>query len=194
MGQVHGMVIQNLERRVFNMTFCIQASNPKIIVEFDETDDNLSAAIETIFPMTTEDAIMVWNNIHIPLSYKYDIGYMLDDIINMLKLLRENSTGELKISWLPDTFRSDWVLRWEDNIVKIEASWEDIIGDLTDMLNKNSNITISKQDFIYEWKKPLSIVISGLEKCSYNVNNVQNMVELIREVSMIDDLGILYRD
>lgn len=176
------------------MIFCIQASNPKIMFEFDEEDHDLSAAIETIFPMMTEDAIMVWNNIHIPLSYKYDISYMINDIVNMLKQLRESFIGELTISWLPDTFRSDWILRWEDNLINIKTNWEETNGDLTEMLNKFSNITISKQDFICEWKKFLEIIINGLERCGYNMDMVQNMDELIHEVSMIDNIGILYRD
>jgi len=47
--------------------------------------------------MLTEDAILIWNAIYIPLNYKYDISYMIDDILNLLKKIRENLYGEIKI-------------------------------------------------------------------------------------------------
>lgn len=181
-------------RNLYNMMFCIQASNPRVLNEYDKTDDDLSSAIETAFPMMTEDAIMVWHNIHIPLSYKYDISYMVGDILNLLKRLREDLGGEQKICWLPDTFRSDWIVRWKNNLIDIEAYWEDTAGDLSAMLNNTSNITLAKQDFIYEWKQLLGNVINGLRKCGYNEVNIAGMAGLVHEFSMVDNEGILYRN
>ncbi|HHR2550667.1 TPA: hypothetical protein ACSY39_10840 [Listeria monocytogenes] len=56
------------------MNFFIQANTPQKTGVFESDDYDLSTAIETIFPMLTEDAILVWNHIYVPLSYKYDIS------------------------------------------------------------------------------------------------------------------------
>ena len=58
------------------MNFYIQASNPRALKP-SFIEENLSAAIESVFPMNTENAILFWNHIAIPLSYKYDISYMV---------------------------------------------------------------------------------------------------------------------
>lgn len=177
------------------MIFCIQASNPRILETletYDESDNTLSAAIENSYPMRTEDAIMVWNDIYIPLSYKYDISYMMDDIIDLLKMLRENLNGELKIDWLPDTFRSDWLIKWENNEINIETNWGNTVSDLTNMLNIKSTITMGKSCFINEWKQLLCNVINALKKSYDKVGTIPKIKELIYEYSMIGNGGILY--
>ena len=67
------------------MNFYIQTSNPYIINETNAYDNKLSEAIESVFPMNTEELILFWNHVGIPLSYKYDISYMIDDILMILK-------------------------------------------------------------------------------------------------------------
>ena len=66
-------------RNHFN--FYIQANNPRVLKEHDLEDKNISDAMETIFPLYTESAVMMWNHICVPLSYKYDISYMMDDML-----------------------------------------------------------------------------------------------------------------
>ena len=59
------------------MAFYIQASNPRFIESISYEVESLSDAVESIFPLNTENAFLVWNYISVPLSYKYDISYML---------------------------------------------------------------------------------------------------------------------
>lgn len=176
------------------MIFCIQASNPKALNQPNKTDDTLSSAIETAFPMMTEDAIMMWNNIPIPLSYKYDIAYMIEDIIDLLKALRKAKTGTLKISWLPDTFRSDWIIKWDYEKIIIETFWDNTVGNLTKLLNKIPKVSLNKCDFINEWKQLLATLINGLKKCNYNETNLPEIAQLIYEYERIDGTGILYKE
>ena len=95
------------------MSFYIQAGNPKSQGVADCNDKTLADAIESIFPLNTESAILMWNYISIPLSYKYDISYMMEDILLLLHTLQYREKGELTIHWLPDTFRCDWIVRWD---------------------------------------------------------------------------------
>lgn len=80
------------------MNFYIQASNPRVQHKMDCEDNSLSDIIETIYPLYTEHVILTWNYISIPLPYKYDISYMIDD---MIKLLME--CKRLILGWMAST-------------------------------------------------------------------------------------------
>lgn len=94
------------------MSFYIQASNPRTNSIANPNDKTLADAIETIFLLNTESAILMWNYISVPLSYKYDISYMIEDILLLLDALRSRENGEMTIHWLPDTFRCNWTVQW----------------------------------------------------------------------------------
>ncbi|KAB1438069.1 hypothetical protein [Candidatus Galacturonibacter soehngenii] len=174
------------------MLFCIQASNPQVTEIYDSSVYDLSTAIESTFPMRTEKAIMVWNNIYIPLCYKYDISYMINDVIDMLKVLREKQEGKIVIHWLPDTFRSDWTIVWKDDTVDITSFWGNTVGNVSEMLNCQAIVSMNKIDFINEWKQLIYNILEGLNKCKYNENNLPDIRGLIDEYSLISGKGILY--
>lgn len=173
--------------------FYIQASNPVNNSEYDINDTKIMEAIETIFPMRTEMVIMVWNHICIPLSYKYDISYMVDDIINILKELVAKKEGCIKVNWLPDTFCCQWVVKWKENIVKISAIWNNVIGDILEPLNSNSDISMNKFDFINEWEQVFYNIKKALQECGYNDINLEDMSQLIQINSLFTNKGILYQ-
>jgi hypothetical protein len=174
------------------MDFYIQASNPVFTKEFVSEDESLSDAIESSFPMLTESVILMWNHIAIPLSYKYDISYMIDDILVLLNSLSTKQNGELVIHWLPDTFRSDWEVQWDKQVLKVYSRWECTVGHLENILNINPEISMKTDDFIYEWKKVLGIIIEGLKTCGYSVLTITDMKKLISVYSEITDNGVLY--
>ena len=43
------------------MNFYIQANNPKVLKEYNAEDKSIADAMETIFPLYTESAILMWN-------------------------------------------------------------------------------------------------------------------------------------
>ena len=112
------------------MNFYIQASNPAYIKNFDMNDVTLADAIETSFPLETESAVLVWNYIPILISYKYDISYMMEDLIKLLNLLLSEECYCYTIEWLPDTFRCNWELSWKKGEVTIITAWESTVGNL----------------------------------------------------------------
>lgn len=97
----------------------------------------------------------MWNYISIPLSYKYDISYMMEDILLLLYALQYREKGELTIHWLPDTFRCGWIVRWDREKLNIQSQWENTVGHLERLLNEKPNISLKKDDFIKEWKSIL---------------------------------------
>ncbi|OQY54035.1 MAG: hypothetical protein B6245_21870 [Desulfobacteraceae bacterium 4572_88] len=53
------------------MKFLIQSGNPLWSPPDELAAEYLSEAIEAIFPMDTEDAVMIWGDESVSLSYKY---------------------------------------------------------------------------------------------------------------------------
>lgn len=157
-------------------------------------DKSLSDAMENIFPLNTENAIMIWNHINIPLSYKYDISYMIDDILKFLYCINKDETGKMTIHWLPDTFRCDWFVTWEYGQMKIESYWECTVGNLEGLLNNNSEISLSVKTFTNEWKEVLHIIITGLKKCGYEEDKIRGMKQLLKQYQTIEDAGYLYKE
>lgn len=194
MELVHGMDIQCNKERGDKLSFFIQASNPKFQESIDFKDESLSDAIENTFPLNTESAILVWNYISVPLSYKYDISYMIEDILQLLNELQNKEKGELRINWLPDTFRCDWAIKWGAENVEIQSQWECTVGHLEKILNENSNISLSKKAFICEWKSVLGIVITGLKGCGYSEDKIRHMNQLIEQYRSINEEGQLYKE
>lgn len=177
-----------------NLSFYIQASNPKWYCAVDCNDKTLADAIESMFMLNTENAILMWNYISVPLSYKYDISYMIEDILILLNALQNRENGELTIHWLPDTFRCDWIIRWDTKKLDIQSQWENTVGDLERLLNKSPNISLLKNDFIREWKSILGIIITSLKSCGYDTRKIKGMKQLIEQYKGIKGNGILYEE
>ena len=175
------------------MSFYLQAGNPMVHCIADHNDKSLADAIESTFPLYTESAVLMWNHISIPLSYKYDISYMMEDILMLLSMLQSREKGEITIHWLPDTFRCDWTIRWDTEELNIHSRWENTVGHLEMLLNEESDISLKKDDFIKEWKSILGTVISGLKKCGYDVTEIKGMKQLIDQYKGVIGNGILYQ-
>src|SRR5689334_16049310 len=100
--------------------FDIQISNPVAIESRDKDDTNLNEAIQSIFPFKNEYCFVVWNHIFIPVSYKYDISFMINDIIRILDFIKRGD-GCLEIHWASDTFASIWRIECTSQSIKIES-------------------------------------------------------------------------
>ena len=192
----HGMAILShniLRSEVKEMNFFIQANLPEHTMEYDSEDYNLSTAIETVFPLFTEDAFLIWNHVCIPLSYKYDISHMMDDILEMLKSIRTNVEREMVIEWSSDTFFSTWHMKWGKENLSIDADWKSVVGGTKEILNKKNKITINKVEFANEWKRILHNVIKALLGSGYT-KELQGMESLMDEFELITQYGILYKN
>lgn len=194
MVRAHGMDILCLRRRLLNLNFCLQASNPRLESVENINEVCLSEAIESIFPLYTENVIMTWNYINISLSYKYDISYMIDDILKLICTLQKESDGKMIIHWLPDTFRCDWIIEWSNQKIKIYSQWECTIGHLENILNEKNSICLSIRDFVCEWKAVLGVIIRGLSKCGCTESKINDMRKLIEQYENIKEFGLLYRE
>jgi hypothetical protein len=119
----------------------IQLSNPEIISVNKSEFINLEDAIECIFPLDTEHLFLIWNNIFIPLTYKYDISLMVFDFIKILDFIKDNQVSGLEIHWVSNTFASIWRIKKNNSFLTINSEWKVVNGKVEKILN-NSNENI----------------------------------------------------
>ena len=142
--------------------FRIEVRNPIVLVKPNMECEDLRDAIEEIFPMETEDAVIFWNGIPVLLSYKYDICILIDDILPMLESLQSNMSGQYSICFPSNSFRVDWEFEWQNGFLKIDSFWHEIKGDKA-QLNKHAGLKIELSSFLTEWEPLLQKIISSLE-------------------------------
>jgi len=166
--------------------FQIQPKHPKNNGVYDKEDAKLSEAIYTIFPMETKDAVLIWKDIEIPLSYRYDISIVIDELIQMIFVLQNEGYGEWTVTWSSNTFASDWLLKWNGNDLTLEANWREEMGENQKQLNQCNVIEVNRNSFLNEWKKIIKILIKNLEECGYNCDNLIDMKGLIEAKRIIN--------
>lgn len=176
------------------MDFWIQAGDPRTTRHFDDEDTNLDEAVETIFPLRTESAFMVWRGVHIPLGYKYDLSVMLNDILDMLERLGAEASGRHTVSWPSNTFSVEWNMKWRGEVLEIDAEWHSLAGDTEKILKNRENIAVEKDSFIAEWKKPLENIVEALTSSGYDEERLPGMSRLAKQCKEIRRPGILYRE
>ena len=160
------------------LDFKINACNPKHNSVFDKEDRRLSEAIYTIFPMDTEDAIVSWGDEDISLSYRYDIGTMIDDILEMLSAVQSNDTGTWSVAWPSNTFAGNWDFTWFENSLEIKAEWREEF-EASDYLKRHDVLKIKKDKFLDEWRKITTTLLLNLKECGYTCDNLTDMQLLI---------------
>jgi hypothetical protein len=151
------------------MIFFIQVSEPKINKEFDSLESSIRDLLEDLFPMETEDAIMCWNSVLIPLSYKYDIPIMIEDIVDMIENILANNNGKIVINWPSDTFNAKWNIEWGEGKLKCKAIWYSISGNIEEVLNKSGYVEIDVDQFLAEWINLLSKIVEKMEQAKINI-------------------------
>ncbi|AUX36279.1 uncharacterized protein SOCE836_084860 [Sorangium cellulosum] len=154
----------------------------------------MSDAIQTVFPMETERAILVWNHVYLPLSYKYDISLMVDDIVKICEDMLLMNHGTRLVHWPSNTFAAVWDIAWEPMVVSVEAQWSRVIGSTESILACRPRISISREDFLAEWKAPLDVVLVALETAGYTPKQIAELHRLKTVVAQLPQYGHLYRN
>jgi len=177
------------------MEFRLQASNPRTLLATNPDDTKIDEAMETVFPMLAEDAIMVWAGVHIPLDYKYVISWMFSDILIMLGKLLTETTGQWCNRWPVQEFEVTWKMAWDGDRLEIHSEWQSTPNFTESILaGRPSTIVVNKSDFVAEWKQPLCIIEQAIRKAGYDESQLVDLSELRRMIDAIPRSGILYRD
>ncbi len=175
------------------MTFFIQASSPIVGSDVQATEDDLREAIEDVFVIDTEDAIMNWNGVSIALSYKYDISVIVDDLIDMLLAVKSSGFGEHQVNWPSNTFHATWRIAWDERELRCAATWYSISGGVEDLLERTGGIRLTREEFLAEWKVLLERVVAGLKEVGYCPKSVAGLDQLEQLIIQLARPGRLYR-
>jgi hypothetical protein len=150
---------------------------------------DLAAAIQEIFPMDTEDAILLWNRVPVRMGYKYDLSVMIDDLLPLLRNLTSQEVGSDEVHWASDTFRANWALQWNSDSLRIESTWYSVLGDYEELLNRRGHLEISLRLFVSEWKRFLRKVRDCLDQAQVTFVDAtawQTLCELTDQESRMD--------
>lgn len=174
--------------------FWIQASCPRWLRHDGFTGATIDEAIEAVFPREAEDAFIVWRHVYIPLSYKYDIGTILMDVIRMVKELLATESGEWQVDWPSNTFGCRWHFRWEGECLVVTSSeWRSVVGSTEELLRGRPILQIGKSEFVFEWKALLERVRDALVGAGFTSRTLPELDRIIETVRAIAEYGVLYR-
>lgn len=174
------------------MNFWIQAGTPRVAAGFNAEDETICEAAETVFALDSEQAFLNWNGVYAPMSYKYDIGVMANDIVRMVRSLRENHSGKLWVEWPSNTFAARWELTWEGDRLHIHAEWRSVTGHTEPLLRERCDLETLKENFRCEWKMVLSRLLQGLGQSGYSADNLPEIMGVQCEIDEMPSSGRLY--
>jgi len=157
------------------MDFWIQAGDPRATGTYSAEDVCVAEALETIFPMFTEDAIIVWKRWFIPLSYKYGFSCLIDDLIIIVSAVLAVDTGRISVVWPCSEFQARWTVSWTQEDVQIDSEWMSAPGQLLEMLKKAGPVQLKRSEFLAEWKMPFTKIVEALKVSGYNAKNLKDM-------------------
>lgn len=143
----------------------IQISNPYTIKQ-EETPSQQSfcCALQDIFILESERAILFWNEVPIPICYKYDLSWIIEDVIQILLCLHSQPSGKETIDFFSDTFRARWDLEWNLSELHIHAEWIALSGGLEELANEDKSVTMDKKLFLMEWAHLLSFIQRAIQQ------------------------------
>ncbi len=151
------------------MHFSIQAGKPKFQISNGITAEDLSEAIQIIFPMETDDASINWNGTFISMSYKYDLSVMIDDLLPLLLSVQVSDEGQYRVHFGSNTFNTEWQISWKSDELLLNAHWEENFEDLN-LVEKNcSRLKISRTTFLKEWNGVLENLRQSVESSGVSI-------------------------
>jgi hypothetical protein len=171
--------------------FIIDARNPINNSVFDAEDTKLSEAIYTIFPMEADDIRLFWGDACIPLSYRYDISTIIDDLIEMVQSIHEQIDGKWSVDWSSNTFATNWTFKWSGDYLEIQAIWRDEF-QADQYLKEHSLLCLDKTIYLREWNKIIDVLLKNLEICGYTMHHILGLNKLISVNEMVKRRSIIY--
>lgn len=168
------------ERTELPSVFKIQLSNPRSKVDRDEDASTLGEAIESLFPMDNEFALLIWNYVFVPLSYAADISEMIDDCLEMVEVLASAGPQTYEVHWPSSSFLAVWQIVTDGTRVRIVATWHTVIGSLEGLLNARNEVDVGLDDFLGQWRRLFAFLQARLERAGYDRATVEGFDRLVQ--------------
>jgi hypothetical protein len=175
------------------MSFVIQVGNPIVLDRHTVVAADVADALQRIFPMDTEAAILIWNRVPVRLSYKYDVSVIIDDVLPMIDAVLSSPSGAYQAGWGSNSFNGRWTLHWGAGSIALYATWLSVTGDYEDLLTSRSSLTIARNAFLREWQSLLSTVARALERSGIQITDQAGRQTLERIAAALPGPGVLYQ-
>ncbi len=148
------------------MFFCVQISNPKFNLSATPSDIlTVGDFLERCVPSESEVAIVNWNGVCIPLSYKYDLSVFIEEIMMMITALTDSEDGQFADCWPSNTFFVNWKMSWVGENLEVEADWKSLSGGVEVLAQAEPKLIIDRNQFITEWG---GLVLKVLEEITHS--------------------------
>jgi len=169
------------------MSFSILCNNPRGGGSFNEADETLGDAVQSVFELDDEDAELDWNGIVSSLNYKYDFGMMVDDVVRMLKTMIMAASGNMIIEWVSTGFPFAWKIEWSDDQVSVSTISRDS-GGRQKLLGREL-VETTKHEFIQEWQSILLMIKAKLVAAGYSDRYLSSLRELCDPILLSQTSG-----
>jgi hypothetical protein len=144
--------------------FKIHLGNPEIARVCETNSLSLREAIESAFQVETDYMYLQWKYIHIPISYKYDAGYMVHKLIQVMQFLEDPAQTELEHWFMNDTFVVRWKINKTGANVSIVSNWEAVPGGLQAQLNAMGVIVLNANEMLAELHKLMQFMVCAIRR------------------------------
>jgi|GEM_PF-1975116 len=171
------------------MIFLIHPGNPAWQEPESPVAEDLAEAVEAVFSMETEDAVMVWGNQAVPVSYKYDMSVIAEDVIFMLECLRAENRGEETFFFSSDTFSSEWLMKWDDSRLFIDPTWNSVSENRHGELNAVGAAEVSVSHFVGQWTMVLEKIYEAVLMSGVTMEDRKNFDALGSLLGYTEDLA-----
>ena len=136
---------------------------------------SMSDALEEVFLTDTNLLIMQWNGVFVPLSYRYDVSWIIVEAVEMVeKLIAAPDGTVVDVRFPSNTFNVGWEITVRARELSIEATWDSVIGSLTDLLRARSPLRIGLADFTSEWRHLFAVVDRAMTETQLPVSLVDD--------------------
>ncbi|MFD3544283.1 hypothetical protein ACFWUW_01440 [Streptomyces sp. NPDC058655] len=150
-------------RDIQNTAFEIRAGRTAIGPRLVGVADDLADAVGEMYSSQAEDAVLVWNQVPIRLTYRYDIAVMLDDLVPLLEEIRRPEFSETEVFWGSDTFSAEWKLTREGGDLRIRARWYSTLGNHESSLTERGDATVGAEEFVRGWSEVLWRIVTDVK-------------------------------
>ncbi len=153
---------------------------------------SMSDALEDLFSADSGLLVMQWNGIFVPLDYKYDVSWILSDVLGMLEQLMDAQEGDpISVSFPSNGFNADWSIMVAGSSAVVSADWRQVKGSLLGLLTDRSPLTFELRRFLDEWLALLHIVVRSLNTAGFGS---QHVYDYDRLVNVLNALGTAATD
>jgi len=143
---------------------------------------SLMDAIEEVFPSSTNVLVLEWGGVSVPLSFKYDVSWILLDAIEMIEQMLSASTlGVVSVLFPSSSFQVEWeITALEDDGIEINATWNSVAGSVEGLLADRSPLRTEASAFIAEWRHLFAVVVRAIDEAQMPVEMIQDYDRLLK--------------